>query len=47
MKKGDFAISKLVAFLIVLAILIILAAFVIPRIESFKEIFAKLLESFK
>lgn len=45
--KGSIAIEKLIAFLIVLAILVILAAFVIPRIESFKEVFTKLLESFK
>lgn len=46
MKKG-FAAEKIVVYLLILAILILLIAFVIPRIEIFKNLFVKLLESFK
>jgi len=46
MKKG-IAVEKLVLYLLILAVLVILVAFVIPRIESFKELFSNLLESFK
>lgn len=47
MKKGMLPVTKIIVFLIILFVLVILLTAVIPRIGSFKELFANLLESFK